>query len=283
MALTNNSRVKFIEVPTLTKYNQYTEKEGGMFFVKDIKKIIVDGVQYGTNTDDIKAETGPILTTLGLHAGRIQTNESSISTINDSLTSMTTAIGKKIETSRIGQANGVAGLDASGHVPSSQLPGYVDDVAEFANRAAFPASGETGKIYVAKDTNIIYRWGGTDYVIISSTLALGTTSSSAFRGDYGLAAYNHSNQTTGNPHAVNKSHLGLSAVDDTSDMNKPVSTAQGLAINQAKTDSMNYTDSGVGGVYTHLTDTYETKANLVANYATKNYAEGMSAKWVVVA
>lgn len=86
-----------------------------------------------------------------------------------------------------------------GKVPASQLPSYVDDVMEFANFAAFPVTGESGKIYVALDTNLTYRWGGSSYVEISPSLALGETSSTAYRGDRGKIAYDHS-QTTGNPH-----------------------------------------------------------------------------------
>lgn len=69
---------------------------------------------------------------------------------------------------KLGQPNGIATLDASGLVPSSQLPSYVDDVLEFANLAAFPATGETGKIYVALDTNKTYRWSGSVYIYITS-------------------------------------------------------------------------------------------------------------------
>lgn len=46
--------------------------------------------------------------------------------------------------SAAGVANGVAKLDPTGRVPSGQLPSYVDDVLEYANFAAFPATGETG-------------------------------------------------------------------------------------------------------------------------------------------
>lgn len=66
-----------------------------------------------------------------------------------------------------GVANGVASLDGSGKVPSAQLPSYVDDVEEYANLAAFPVSGEAGKIYVAIDTGKTYRWTGSIYVEIS--------------------------------------------------------------------------------------------------------------------
>lgn len=116
-----------------------------------------------------------------------------------------------------------------GKVPASQLPSYVDDVLEYANFAAFPATGESGKIYVAIDTNLTYRWSGSAYVEISASLALGETASTAYRGDRGKTAYDHS-QTTGNPHGTTKSDVGLSNVDNTSDANKPVSTAQATAI-----------------------------------------------------
>lgn len=90
-----------------------------------------------------------------------------------------------------GSANGVAELGSDGKVPSSQLPSYVDDVLEYDSLSAFPATGETGKIYVAKDTNLTYRWSGSAYVEISPSLALGETSSTAYRGDRGKAAYDH--------------------------------------------------------------------------------------------
>ena len=54
----------------------------------------------------------------------------------------------------------------NGKVPESQLPSYVDDVLEYANSSSFPAEGEAGKIYVALNTNITYRWSGSAYVQI---------------------------------------------------------------------------------------------------------------------
>lgn len=106
-----------------------------------------------------------------------------------------------------------------GKVPASQLPSFVDDVLEYSNLAAFPATGESGKIYVALDTNKTFRWSGSSYVEISASLALGETSSTAYRGDRGKTAYDHS-QATGNPHGTTKSDLGLSNVDNTSDAAK---------------------------------------------------------------
>ena len=55
----------------------------------------------------------------------------------------------------------------NGLVPSTQLPSYVDDVLEFANLAALPAAGETGKIYITLDTRKAHRWTGSTYLEIS--------------------------------------------------------------------------------------------------------------------
>ena len=114
----------------------------------------------------------------------------------------------QIPLSQKGVAGGVAELDSNGIVPSSQLPSYVDDVLEYDTQSDFPATGETGKIYVAKDTNKTYRWGGSSYVEISASLALGETSDTAYRGDRGKIAYDHSQLTSGNPHQVTLSDVG---------------------------------------------------------------------------
>ena len=69
-------------------------------------------------------------------------------------------------------ASDIPNLDASkitsGVLDAARLPSYVDDVLEYTNLAAFPVTGETGKIYVALDTNKTYRWGGSSYVYITS-------------------------------------------------------------------------------------------------------------------
>jgi hypothetical protein len=111
-----------------------------------------------------------------------------------------------IVASEKGATNGVAEL-VDGVVPSFQLPGYVDDVLDYANLAAFPGTGEAGKIYVAIDTNLAYRWTGSAYGVISPSLALGETSATAYRGDRGKTAYDHS-QATGNPHGTTVADIG---------------------------------------------------------------------------
>jgi len=146
----------------------------------DISKISPDGGATSYNLKDSAAR-------------------SSISAIEEKIPSAASSSNKLVDKAslgtaavkNVGTANGVAELDSNGKVPSSQLPSYVDDVLEYDSKSAFPAIGESGKIYVARDTNKTYRWSGTAYVEISESLALGETSSTAYRGDRGKVAYDH--------------------------------------------------------------------------------------------
>lgn len=147
-----------------------------------------------------------------------------------------------------GAPNGLASLNESGIIPSAQLPSYVDDVIEVDTFSNLPGTGESGKIYIVQDTNLTYRWSGTDYVEISKSLALGETSSTAYPGDKGKATTDkltgitsdinavqtnletHINNKS-NPHKVTKDQVGLGNVDNTSDANKPISNATQTALN----------------------------------------------------
>ncbi len=95
-----------------------------------------------------------------------------------------------------GVVNGIAELDALGIVPTSQLPGYVDAIVEYVSLVALVAADpqEANKIYITTDDNKMYRYTGTpgSYGEISPTIVLGTTNTTAYRGDRGLIAYDHS-------------------------------------------------------------------------------------------
>lgn len=163
-----------------------------------------------------------------------------------------------IATTAKGAANGVAELDSTGKVPSSQLPSFVDDVLEYDKQSSFPTTGEAGKIYIAQDTNKTYRWSGSAYVEISASLALGETSSTAYRGDRGKTAYEHSQLTSGNPHNVTKSDVGLGNVGNF----KAVSTvaSQGLT-NTEKSNARANIGAGTSNLTIGTTSTTAAAGN----------------------
>lgn len=119
-----------------------------------------------------------------LQPGADYTKESSWILIGD-----TSELNSKVQQfiNSKGAPNGLASLNESGIIPSAQLPSYVDDVIEVDTFSNLPGTGESGKIYIVQDTNLTYRWSGTDYVEISKSLALGETSSTAYSGDKGKA------------------------------------------------------------------------------------------------
>ena len=155
-------------------------------------------------------------------------------------------------------------LDSGSKVSATYLPSYVDDVLESANYAAFPGTGETGKIYVTLDTNLTYRWSGTAYVQIDATIGLGETSATAYRGDRGKTAYDHSS-ATGNPH-------GASTADIADSVNKRYCTdAQKTVLgNTSNTNTGDQDLSGLlpksGGAMTGaITGFKETAASVAAS------------------
>ena len=114
---------------------------------------------------------------------------------------LTSADVGAIPTTDKGKPNGVATLDSDGKVPPAQLPSYVDDVTEgylfnnvfykeVGHTTVIPAEGDKIYIDLTENRNITYRWSGTAYVEISSSLALGVTSGTAFAGDKGNEIYN---------------------------------------------------------------------------------------------
>ena len=205
------------------------------------------GVYHNTDNDvflfrNIKAKTSKI--GIGLTPnGEIE--------IDANITKTDVGLGNvtndaQVKRSEMGAVNGVATLGADGKVPSTQLPSYVDEVVEFEAQiptktgmtvgklyyitgtkllcsatsatAGTDISPEAGKIYVDLQTAKTYRWGGTDLVVISETLALGETEFSAYRGDRGKEAFDHSQNAAGMavPHVSDADRSNWNAKQDTS-------------------------------------------------------------------
>lgn len=137
---------------------------------------------------------------------------------------------------------GIATL-TDGKVPTSQLPAYVDDVITGANLTVIESITplEAGKIYIALDTNITYRWSGTGttMVEISSSLALGTTSATAYAGDLGKIAYDHSQAVHAPTNADN------TALNETSHFNVVVDASYVHTDNNFTTALKNSYDTAV--------------------------------------
>lgn len=184
---------------TTTNKNAIATLNGADTVDGSVAKKIKDAIGALDVTDN--AVTNNFVTAVSETDGKIKVSRA-VPTIAN-VSGLTEALGNKLEKSLKGAKSGLAELDANGKVPAAQLPSYVDDVIEAyksgadfyedsAHTAAKKITGESGKIYVDLHTNVTYRWSGTAYVEISASLALGETSSTAYRGDRGKIAYEHS-------------------------------------------------------------------------------------------
>lgn len=144
----------------------------------------------------VASDTG---TSYGLTVGSVTHNLYTVAGVDEAISSALASYYTQSQISSL--LSGYAPLGQDSKIPSAYLPSYVDDVLEYSSVSGFPSTGETGKIYIATDTNKTYRWTGSGYAEISQSLALGETSATAYRGDRGKIAYDHS-QTTGNPHGT---------------------------------------------------------------------------------
>ena len=179
--------------------------------------------------------------------------------------------------------------EITGTVPTSALPSYVDDVLEYSTQSAFPTTGESGKIYISADNNKTYRWSGSAYVEISSSLALGETSSTAYRGDRGKTAYDHAYAkgsaftsglykitTNAEGHvtaatAAGKGDIGLGNVD-----NKSSATIRSEITSSNVTTALGFTpynSTNPDGFITSA-DVSDTHVNMQARGTTKAYLLG---------
>lgn len=99
---------------------------------------------------------------------------------------------------KLGTVNGIAQLNNSGKVPSSQLPSFVDDVIEGTmnnNETIFTPSNneyidsvrESGKIYVDTNKRKTYRWSGSEYIYISNPVVVDDGTENAYASSKGQA------------------------------------------------------------------------------------------------
>lgn len=227
---------------THTHANATSDTDG---FMSSEDKEKLDGIESGANKTTVDSSlnstsTNPVQNKIinSALSAKVPTSR----TINSKALSTDITLSATdvdaIPASQKGAASGVAELDSSGKVPSAQLPSYVDDVLDYNSQSNFPGTGESGKIYIAKDTNKTYRWSGSAYVEISASLALGETSSTAYRGDRGKIAYDHSQTAHAPANAEANVQSDWSVTDTGSDAyikNKPTS----MPANGGNADTVN--------------------------------------------
>lgn len=159
-------------------------------------------------------------------------------------------------------------VDINNIILTQHLPSFVDDVIEgtWVNTTTFndlngvSLTPEDGKIYIDTTSNKSYRWSGSVYVLLTGGIVLGETASTAYRGDRGKIAYDHSLLIDGNPHNVTAAQVGLSNVDNTSDASKPVSADQLAALDGKVDDGQVLTNVPLGAVFTDNDTVYNDTA-----------------------
>lgn len=204
------------------KGNNFIDTYATKSMLDSVKKILEDGLKEGSlvplkaeqdgdghnivNTYQTKKVTGfpsgPLAGVTTVNEALTKLNSNALSTDNTlvGIQSGSVVAGKAskdadgndiagtyMKKTLLGIADGVATLDEKCKIPSSQLPSFVDDVLEYSSKSSFPTTGESGKIYLETSTNKSYRWSGSQYAEISSSIALGETSSTAYAGDKGKA------------------------------------------------------------------------------------------------
>jgi len=146
------------------------------------------------NAEDIGAET----------KGAVEQVEKKL---NQATNDLSNQINTKASALAVTQALSNKADLVNGIIPANLLPSFVDDVVEFNSWNEFPPTGDAGKIYIDITENKTYRWGGNSYITIGGGgVALGETAATAYRGDRGKAAYDHS-LSQGNPHGTTTSDI----------------------------------------------------------------------------
>lgn len=196
-----------------------------------------------------------------------QERQTAYEAMSESIDCIKNAIGKK---------NGIAQLGEDGIVVPSQLPPHINDIVEgyYSNNQFYTEpsceteiAGEAGKLYVdIGESNNIYRWSESSFVPACDIIALGETSSTAYRGDHGKTAYEHSQ--TG--HAPANAEINQNAFSN-------VSVGSATIAAQIKTDTITLT---AGSNVTLTPDT--TNHNITISSANTNWPSAKNINGMLV-
>jgi hypothetical protein len=221
-----DSSIKYITPTQLASYN-FSNKAGATIDTSSLSNRInlkANAIDVVSSLDS-KANTSDVINSLNLKAN---TND------------LTDGLALKLNIAKLGVANGVATLNSSGIIPSSQLPpvtfssNYV--VASDADMVALSAA-TVGSIAIRTDINKNYVLNSMPASILANWIELLTPAApvqtvNGYTGSINLA----------------KSDIGLSNADNTSDLSKPVSNATQAALNLKLDANQLGTASGVASL-----------------------------------
>lgn len=126
-----------------------------------------------------------------------------------------------VSASLLGAANGVATLDSGGKVPTAQLPALaITDVFTVATQSAMLAlAAQTGDVAIRTDLSKTFVLAASPATTLANwaEVLAPTAAVSSVAGKTGAVT-------------LVKADVGLGNVDNTADADKPVSTAQGVAL-----------------------------------------------------
>ena len=133
------------------------------------------------------------------------------------------ALNLKLDANKVGVANGAASLNASGKIPTDQIPAISFSSVKVLNSQAAMlalANAVVGSVVIRTDVNKNYVLSAADPSVLANWIELLTPAPpvqtvNGYSGNVNIA----------------KSDLGLANVDNTSDANKPISAATQTALN----------------------------------------------------
>lgn len=180
-----------------------------------------------------------------------------LATLSGVTSAIQTQIDSKIPNAEKAAANGVATLDVTGRIPASQLPmtamEWKGNWDASTNTPTLSAGGtfSAGDVYRANVSGTVdIGQGPTLYSIGDWAVYNGTIFEHSPAPGAVASVFGRTGVVTAQSGDYTKAQVGLSNVDNTSDINKPVSTAQAAAISTARTSIKSHIEKIVNGNYT---------------------------------
>lgn len=262
------------EVAKKSDLNDFVKKESGRGLSTNdyttTEKNKLAGIQEGAQKNTVTSVRGALQ--LNPQVGNVVISAADIG-LGDANARLTSLENNKLNKSEKGATNGIASLDENGRVPSSQLPSYVDDVIDEYTYAQFPTTGETGKIYIAKDTNKTYRWSGNGYAEVSASLALGETEQTAYSGAKGKK---NAEDIAKLADDLEETHLlasnAESAISEVVELTIPVIESE-VANKATKSEAQGYATTAKNEAITAAATDAQSKANTAESNA-NDYTDG---------